>query len=150
VKSFVKLDSPPNSLVKPRFLYVLYLLGNDFLSERRRTTTCQTARVSSSLDETVRTDGRRMTFSSIVRGIEVYVGLDKARSEEHVEGDCRTDCSESDWYGSEMGTWCLRDQKSDLPEGTRSEGGRYIYPYRRPSPSVLIREVDLDQTQRDS
>jgi hypothetical protein len=148
VKSFVKLDSPPDFLVKPRLLGVLYLFRNDFLSERRRTTTGQTARVSSSLDETVRTDGRRMTFSSIVRGIEVYVGLDKARSEEHVEGDCRIDCSESDWYGGEMGTWCLRDQKSDLPEGTRSDGGRYIYPYRRPSPNVLIRELDLNLTTK--
>lgn len=89
VKSFVKFDSPPNFLVKPRLLGVLYLFGNDFLSERRRITTGQTARVSSSLDETVRTDGRRVTFSSIVRGIEIYVGLDKARSEEHVEGDDR-------------------------------------------------------------
>lgn len=54
-----------------------------------------------------------MTFSSIVRGIEVYVGFDKARSEEHVEGDCRIDRSERGWYGGEMGTWYLREQKSD-------------------------------------
>lgn len=90
---------------------------NDFLSERRRTATGQTARISSSLDETVRTDGRRMTFSSIVRGIEVHVGLDKARSEEHVEGNCRTNWSDEDWYSGEMGTLYLRDQKSDSPEG---------------------------------
>jgi len=51
-----------------------------------------------------------MPFSSIVRGIEVYVGLDKARSEEHIEGDARIGWSDEDWYGGEMGTWYLREQ----------------------------------------
>jgi hypothetical protein len=70
-----------------------------------------------------------VTFSSIVRGIEIYVGFDKARSKEHVEDDGRIGWSDEDWYGGEMGNFVLRDQKSDSPEGTRGEeeGGIYTH-----------------------